>query len=49
MVQFAGKYKRTKEEKYDDFLAKLGLNYLTRKAATASTPTMEITETSPGK
>lgn len=48
MVKFAGKYKRTKEEKYDEFLQKLGLNFLMRKAATASTPHMEITETSPG-
>ena len=49
MVKFAGKYLRTKEEKYDAFLSKLGLNYLMRKGATVSTPTMEITETSPGK
>lgn len=49
MVQFAGKYTRTEEEKYEDFLAKLGLNYLMRKAATVSTPTMEITDLSGGK
>lgn len=49
MVQFAGKYTRTEEDSYDAFLSKIGLNYLTRKAATASTPSMEITETAPGK
>ena len=49
MVSFAGKYKQTKEEKYEDFLKELGVGMLLRKAATASTPTMEVTETSPGK
>ena len=39
-----GNFLRTKEEKYNDFLVKLGLGMLMRKAATASTPTMEITE-----
>eukprot|EP00093_Oithona_nana_P013124 13124.XXX_116274_115813_1 [CDS] Oithona nana genome sequencing. len=45
MVQVTGKYTRTKEAKYKDFLSKLGVGFLTRQAATASTPTMEITET----
>ncbi len=49
MVQFAGKYKQTKEDKYEDFLKGLGLNLFMRKAAKSSTPTMEIHETSPGK
>merc|ERR1711973_167671 len=44
MVQFTGTYKRTEEEKYEDFLNKLGLGLLKRKAAMASTPTMEISE-----
>merc|ERR1711862_968517 len=35
---------RTKEEKYEDFLSKLNVGFLTRKAAMASTPTMDITE-----
>ena len=35
---------RTKEEKYNDFLVKLGLGMLMRKAATVSTPTMEISK-----
>ena len=44
MVQITGKYTRTKEEKYEDFLSKLNVGFLTRKAAMASTPTMDITE-----
>merc|ERR1712072_90345 len=44
MVQMTGTYLRTKEEKYNEFLSKLGLGMLMRKAATSSTPTMEITE-----
>ena len=39
-----GKYERTSEEKYDECLKALGLNAVLRKAATASTPIMEITE-----
>ncbi len=49
MVQHAGKYKQTKEDKYEDFLKELGLNLMMRKAAKASTPLMEISEVSPGK
>merc|ERR1712106_417130 len=45
MVQITGKYKRTSETKYEDFLTKLGVGYLMRKAATASTPTMDIINT----
>ena len=48
MVQFAGKYKRTQEEKYEDFLSKLGVGFMMRKAATASTPSMEITDVGGG-
>merc|ERR1712018_142813 len=44
MVEMKGTYLRTKEEKYNDFLSKLGVGMLMRKAATSSTPTMEITE-----
>lgn len=39
-----GKYTRTSEKKYEDFLSKLGVGFILRKAATASTPTMEITQ-----
>ena len=42
MVQITGKYKRTSEKSYEDFLSKLGLNFMIRKAATSSIPTMEI-------
>lgn len=49
MVKFDGKYTRTQEEKYEDFLVKLGLGFMMRKAATVSTPTMEITKISDGK
>ena len=45
MVQITGKYTRTKESKYKDFLSKLGVGMVMRNMATASTPTMEITET----
>ena len=44
MVQFTGNFVRTKEEKYEDFLTKLGVGFIMRTAAMASTPTMEITE-----
>lgn len=44
MVQFAGTYKRTKEEKYEEFLSKLGVGFMVRKAATVSAPTMTISE-----
>merc|ERR1711935_519085 len=45
MVQLTGKYKRTSEARYEDFLSKLGVGYLLRKAAMVSTPTMDITNT----
>merc|ERR1712183_814689 len=44
MVQIIGKYKRTTEEKYEDFLNKLNVGLLKRMAAMASVPTMEISE-----
>merc|ERR1711955_69 len=44
MVEFKGTYKRTEEKDYEAFLKKLGLGLMMRKAATASTPTMIITE-----
>ena len=39
-----GKYERVSEEKYDDFLKALGVNFMLRKAATVSTPVMEVSE-----
>merc|ERR1712223_160056 len=45
MVDIAkGKFERTNAENYDEFLKALDVNFLLRKAATASTPTMEVTE-----
>jgi len=44
MVQMEGSYLRIEEKDYDKFLAALGVGYITRKAATASTPTMTITK-----
>merc|ERR1712168_254496 len=44
MVQFTGKFTRTSAENYDEFLKALNVGFLLRKAATASTPVMEITE-----
>ena len=44
MVTFTGTYKRETETGYDDFLKKLGVGMLMRKGATASTPTMVVTE-----
>ena len=37
-----GKYERVSAEKYDDFLKALDVNMLLRKAATVSTPVMEV-------
>merc|ERR1711962_1366310 len=39
-----GKYERTSAEKYNELLTALGVNFLLRKAATASTPVMEVKE-----
>ena len=44
MEAFKGKFERTSEVHYDDFLKALGLNALMRAAATASTPKLEIKE-----
>merc|ERR1711915_111129 len=44
MVQFTGKYTRVSEENYNEFLKALNVNFVLRKAATSSTPVMEITE-----
>ena len=42
IMSFVGKYERTSAENYDEFLAGLGVNFLLRKAATVSTPVMEV-------
>ena len=42
MDSFVGKYKLVFAEKYDDFLKTLDVNFLLRKAATVSSPFMEV-------
>ena len=45
MVAIAkGKYQQVSAENYEDFLKALDVNFLLRKAATASTPEMSVTE-----
>eukprot|EP00092_Neocalanus_flemingeri_P018262 GFUD01019763.1.p1 GENE.GFUD01019763.1~~GFUD01019763.1.p1 ORF type:complete len:139 (+),score=39.11 GFUD01019763.1:53-469(+) len=44
MEAFKGKYERTSEEKYEEFLKAIGVNMLLRKAATVSSPKIEVTE-----
>lgn len=44
MVQFTGKFTRVSAENYEEFLKALNVGFLLRKAATATTPVMEITE-----
>merc|ERR1712066_465722 len=46
MDVFKGKYERTSAENYEEFLKALDVSYLLRKAATVSTPVLEITENS---
>merc|ERR1711970_1318437 len=44
MDSFKGKFERTSAEKYEEFLKALDVNFLLRKAATVSTPVMEVSE-----
>merc|ERR1712176_753892 len=44
MDAFKGKYERTSAENYEEILKVLDVNFLLRKAATVSTPTLEVTE-----
>jgi len=44
MVQMEGTFLRIEEKDYDKFLAAVGVGFLLRKAATASTPTMTISK-----
>ena len=43
-MSFAGKYQRVSAENYEEFLKALDVNFMLRKAATVSTPTMEVSE-----
>merc|ERR1712193_317608 len=44
MEAFKGKYERTSADKYEEMLKELDVNFLLRKAATVSTPVVEVTE-----
>merc|ERR1712111_238223 len=44
MDAFKGSYTRTSADNYEEMLKILDVNFLLRKAATVSTPVMEITE-----
>merc|ERR1712142_455130 len=44
MDAFKGKYERTSADNYEEMLKVLDVNFLLRKAATASTPVMEVME-----
>merc|ERR1711915_522322 len=44
MEAFKGKYERISAENYEELLKEMDVNFLLRKAATASTPVVEITE-----
>merc|ERR1712037_887659 len=44
MDAFKGKYERTSADKYEELLKELDVNFLLRKAATVSTPEMDVTE-----
>ena len=42
MAAYVGKYDRISAENYDEFLKELDVNFMLRKAATASTPVFEV-------
>merc|ERR1711935_1019426 len=44
MDAFKGTYTRTSADQYEEFLKALEVNFLLRKAATVSTPVMEVSE-----
>ena len=46
MVQITGKYERTSTENFEEFLNKLEIGSILKKAALASAPTMEVSVTS---
>ena len=45
--KYLGKYDRVSVEKYDEFLSELGVNFMLRKAATASSPVFEVSKMRP--
>jgi len=44
MVEYKGTYDRTSAENYEEFLKALDVNFVLRKAATASSPVFTVTE-----
>ena len=44
MAPITGQYTQVSSDKYEDFLKALGVCFILRKAALASTPVMTITE-----
>ena len=42
MADFVGSYERVSAENYEEFLKALDVNFMLRKAATISTPVMEV-------
>lgn len=44
MDKYIGKYDRVSADKYEDFLKELDVNFMLRKAATASSPVFEVHE-----
>ncbi|CAG2181389.1 unnamed protein product, partial [Oppiella nova] len=43
MSEFTGKYKLEKSDNFDNFLKELGVNFMLRKLANSTSPTLEIT------
>ncbi|CAG2106884.1 unnamed protein product [Medioppia subpectinata] len=43
MSEFTGKYKLESSDNFDNFLKELGVNFVMRKMANSSSPTLEIT------
>merc|ERR1712201_65090 len=41
--KYLGTYNRVSADKYEDFLKELDVNFMLRKAATASSPVLEVT------
>lgn len=41
---FSGKYTLARNDKFDDFLAANGVNWMIRKMATSSTPSLDVTQ-----
>ncbi|XP_076048445.1 fatty acid-binding protein-like [Oratosquilla oratoria] len=44
MVQFVGTYKHEKDENLEEVFAKMGMNFLIRKMAASSKPTVEVSQ-----